>query len=284
MTSLRAALFLSLVACAHPPRPPEEEEPPDRTSMNPRPLPDAGTDPLPAAPPPVAEPTPPPELAPEVNVPDEPTTGHPVASQLTPRSPLTCDLPPLEPGATRWLARQLSTGTMPGPSHLHTFVLDHVGDQVRWTEFTQRAHKPGPPGPELPPKEWSCAEAVTTTAVVERTTKRELVVNFTVPNERYSMRCERRRLGVAPPDARRQPLRQLDESCKRSRWETEARQQVDALVCVQSAAGSVTIFGAAPGVEHVTMDEDDCGDPTLALRRVGPDGAIRTVRRLPATK
>lgn len=210
-----------------------------------------------------------------------PPPSSPSSPPPTIPSPHGCRVPPLPKGATRWIGRSLLTGIMPGPSRLTTVVVDDAGgrqDQVQITTFSELATKPTNTGApvEVPPTNWSCGES----SVIEGTIRRQRG-GFTIELAGTEpLTCKQRRVSVAAPATLRLELPQLDESCKRSKWAKTGPQR-EVMEC-EGAFRAILSRGA--GVEHVTIDEDDCGDPTKALREIAADGAVRVVRRYPPRK
>ena len=195
-----------------------------------------------------------------------------------------CEAPPLPPKSARWIGRSLSTGAMPGPSTLTTFILDRTpardGEQIRLVTFTQRsARPPGPPREVPPTAPWTCHESRVTTGTL-RASRGGLALELPVagqPDEPDRWTCRLRDVKVATANGLREALPQIDESCKRSRWVTP-RTSRRVLSCTAEFLPQL-VFAPAPGVEAVTIDGDDCGDRTEALRAIGKDNAIRVVRK-----
>ncbi|MCX5743960.1 MAG: hypothetical protein NT062_15830 [Proteobacteria bacterium] len=194
---------------------------------------------------------------------------------------------PIDPSATRWIGRALSTGVMPGPSRLETYVLARAQDRATVIMQSTSATNPTPPAAyDLPTGAWRCDRSTTLTGtVVER--NKELVLRLaeaSSPTVVHEVICTRRRLAVVGADAVRVPIASRMEGCNAHRWVPAGTTTRNALSCVSHDTTwghfqNEVFLGDAPGIEHVTLDNDDCGDPTSALRALRKGNGVATVRK-----
>lgn len=91
-----------------------------------------------------------------------------------------------------------------------------------------------------------------------------------------SLTCSQRTVVVAAATARRVRVPSRIEGCNASRWDAPASGKLRVL---EGAEGSESRFflSERPGVEHVTFDNDDCGDLSRGHRR--PARGAVTARR-----
>jgi hypothetical protein len=216
-------------------------------------------------------------------VPSSPNpTASVTASAPVPPTPVDCSDSSVVEG-TRWIARLISTGDMPGPHWLRSYTLGRAADHATLLIQEQRADKAPADGTSW---SWECTRSmVFTGTVTERGGQlRFQLTDANAPSKVRQVTCAPRTLRVARATAVRVAQRSTEEGCKKHRWQPAADIAQGALVCNTTdpdwvAWGGHTIFaGRAPGLEHLTLDEDDCGDPTEALRLVPPSGAFAPVR------
>jgi hypothetical protein len=184
---------------------------------------------------------------------------------------------------TRWIARLLTTGDMPGPHWLRSYKLGRSADRATLLIQEQQADKKPADGTTW---SWNCTRSMLLTGTV---TERggQLLFQFTeatAPSKVHEITCAPRDLRVARAMAVRVDERSTEEGCNKHRWRPAANVVQSALVCNTKDEywgdwGSRTIFaGRPPGLEHVTLDEDDCFDPAEALRLIPASGAFAPVR------
>jgi hypothetical protein len=102
------------------------------------------------------------------------------------------------------------------------------------------------------------------------------------PSEVHEVTCTPRDLRVASARAVRVAVPSTMEGCKANRWAPAANVTRRGLECTAEGVvwwTSPVFASAAPGLEHLTLDEDDCGDPAQALRVIAADGAVAPVRK-----
>lgn len=186
----------------------------------------------------------------------------------------------LTPGKTRWIGRAVTTGMMPGPSRMRTYAIGRDGDNaaiVIQHHIADKANaKPGA-------FEWRCDESMTLTGTVTERGKHLVfqVAHGGAPKEVHAVTCTPRDLRVARARAVRVEIPSTMEGCKANRWQPAANVAMRAYECTAEDVvwwQSPVFASTAPGVEHLTIDEDDCGAPSLALRVSTRDGAIAPVR------
>ena len=201
------------------------------------------------------------------------------ASQPSPPSKGSCT-ESLEVGESVWRARSLITGLMPGPSSLTVFTLGRTKAEATLVEQQFKASKaPGLPDDAQPAGEWSCVRSSVARGTVEGAT------SFLVRLDDRTLRCTPTVVNVAEANARRVRVPSKEEGCNASRWVPATRRPLKVLSCVDPAdvaagTGRPLIMSALPGVEHVTYDNDDCGDPKTALRRMPADGGVAPAMRI----
>ena len=179
----------------------------------------------------------------------------------------------LAQGRVRWLGRAIITGEMPGPSNLRTYAIGRDGDKV--TIVIQHQISNHRKGERFA---WRCEESTTLTGTASQQGKTLVfhVADGKTPGEPIDVTCTPRDLRVARANAVRVAIPSTMEGCKANRWARSPNVTQRALAC--TIDGTQLFVSAAPGLEHVTLDEDDCGDPTLALRVIARDGAVAPVR------
>lgn len=186
----------------------------------------------------------------------------------------------LEIGEVPWRGRALSTGLMPGPSFLTVFTLGRTKAEATLVEQQFKASKaPGLPEDAQPAGEWSCVRSSLAQGTVEGAT------SFQVRLDDRTLRCTPTVVSVAEANARRVRVPSKEEGCNASRWVPATRRPLKVLSCVDPAdvaagTGRPLVLSALPGVEHVTYDNDDCGDPKTALRRIPADGGVAPAMRI----
>lgn len=186
----------------------------------------------------------------------------------------------LEEGERVWRGRALTTGLMPGASSLTVFTLGRTKAQATLVVQEFRASKvPGLPDDDQPAGEWRCASSSAAHGTAEGTS------SFRVQFADRTLRCTPKVVRVAEATARRVRVRSNEEGCNASRWAPSTRRELKVLSCVDPAdekagTGRPLVLSAFPGVEHVTYDNDDCGDPTTALRRIPVDGGVAPAMRI----
>lgn len=215
--------------------------------------------------------------------------GEPVA-------PAECNGLP-ESMTTRWSARFLSTGVTPGPDFRRDFLFGRNGTKAALAIEVRRTLRRDDPGPA---REWMCERAVLLTGTL---TARGEGFEFRLVEEGSAdvprtVTCTTRSLRVANAHAVRVEIASEQEGCHKHRWSPAATQRVQALECrlspsvadetsadeAMGEAGWVdwtfdrVFISAAPGLEHLTLDEDDCWDPADSLRFVPADGSIAPVK------
>ena len=133
---------------------------------------------------------------------------------------------------------------------------------------------------------WQCAESLRLTGKVEEHYGK-LVFTFedaARPLDPQRVTCKPRSLTVAAATAVRVPIPSDQEGCNRNRWSPAPGVGTQAFECIaEYVAGgeSRPIFvSRAPGLEHVTIDGDDCWEPADSLRVVASeDGEPAPTRR-----
>lgn len=169
---------------------------------------------------------------------------------------------------------------MPGPSSLTVFTLGRTRLEATLVEQQFRSSKaPGLPDDDQPAGEWRCASSSISRGTVEGAT------SFLVRLEDRTLRCTPTVVSVADAAARRVRVPSKEEGCNASRWAPATRRELKVLSCVDPAdaaagTGRPLLLSALPGVEHVTYDNDDCGDPKTALRRIPVDGGVAPAMRI----
>jgi len=208
------------------------------------------------------------------------TDPEPVVEVGAPARRGTCDEALDTVGAQRWTGRAVTTGIMPGPSHLTTRILQRNQDvatlvvQEHHTTTKDRGQDDQPHGG------WACVSSTTYQGTVSGG-KRMTLRLTSDGGETSELVCTKRSVRVAGAQARRIRVPSTEEGCNASRWQPAKRRTLEVLACVSASDPEGTpFFVAAAGVEHVTYDNDDCGDPTTALRAVAKDGAIAPAMRI----
>ncbi len=221
---------------------------------------------------------PPPDAAPE------PAPAGPLEDTL-PRDALvtgTCT-EPLDVGASVWVGRALSTGLLPGPSSLTTWTLGRTGDVAALVIQEFRAtKKPGPPEDEQPQGTWACVRSTAWKGSV-RGSPLKFTLSQGANGQQLALSCAKRTVVIADAAARRVRVPSSVEGCNASRWVPAAKRQLQFLACVTEGDGpEPTPFFVAerPGVEHVTYDNDDCGNGATALRRIPPAGGVASAIKI----
>ncbi len=184
----------------------------------------------------------------------------------------------LTPGRVRWLGRQLSTGQMPGPSRLRTYAIGRDGGNATIVIQHQTAAKAKDAA-----FAWRCEESMTLTGTVTERGKHLVfqVADSKSPKDVHEVTCTPRDLRVARERAVRVAVPSTMEGCKANRWQPAANVAMRGYECTAASAvwwQSPVFASSAPGLEHLTIDEDDCGAPSQALRVSTRDGAIAPVR------
>ncbi len=209
----------------------------------------------------------------------EPLSEPVLTSQPSPPSSGSCS-ESLEVGDVVWRGRALITGLMPGPSSLTVFSLGRTKASATLVVQEFRASKaPGLPDDDQPAGEWRCARSSVAHGTVEGAT------SFLVRLDDRTLRCTPAVVRVAEANARRVRVPSKEEGCNASRWAPATRRELKVLSCVDPAeaatgTGRPLILSALPGVEHVTYDNDDCGDPKTAMRRIPADGGVTPAIRI----
>lgn len=186
---------------------------------------------------------------------------------------------PLEVGESVWRGRALSTGLLPGPSSLTVFTLGRTKSRGTLVVQEFKAVKRGPPDDAQPAGEWECAGSSTSQGTIEGGS------TFVFRLEARVLRCTPGVVSVAEATARRVRVPSKEEGCNASRWAPGTRRELKVLSCVDPAdaeagTGRPLLLSTLPGVEHVTYDNDDCGDPKMALRRIPADGGVAPAMRI----
>ncbi len=200
-----------------------------------------------------------------------------------------------EPAEASWRGRAISTGTMPGPHWLRTVALTLSGTNAVLTLRELTAQRRPADGRAWT---WTCRHAERHVASVER--RRDTLVLTFAPAQggaaspvRVTCRSESTRL--ARPDDVRVEQPSPHEGCHRHVWSTALRDARTLMICSTSldaplsplwigtfnfedGAARATFLGAGGGVEHLTIDEDDCESPRKALRWVPKDGGFAPVQ------
>ncbi len=179
---------------------------------------------------------------------------------------------PMGQGTQRWLGRALSTGVMPGPARLRVWAIDRRGAQAL---LVMKHHQSPTPGDGS----WSCVGSSSLSATV---VERGRQVEFQLSDGR-AVRCLRRTVALAGANALRVPAPgpPTNEGCNQHRWATPPQVRRPVLECTSDDVidfDHPVFLAEWPGVEHLTLDEDDCGDPLEALRLVPKDGAVAPTR------
>ena len=209
-----------------------------------------------------------------------PLPNEPMVASLPLQPPTGSCTESLELGEVVWRGRALSTGLTPGPSFLTVFTLGRTKAEATLVVQEFKAPKaPGLPDDAQPAGEWSCVSSSVARGAVEGAT------SFQVRLDDRTLRCTPTVVNVAEANARRVRVPSKEEGCNASRWVPATRRPLKVLSCVDPAdvaagTGRPLILSALPGVEHVTYDNDDCGDPKTALRRMPADGGVAPVMRI----
>ncbi|MDP1918000.1 MAG: hypothetical protein Q8L14_17280 [Myxococcales bacterium] len=185
----------------------------------------------------------------------------------------------LEVGASVWRGRTLSTGLMPGPSFMTVFTLGRTKSRGALVVQEFKAGRPGPPDDAQPSGEWECVSSSTSQGTIEGGS------TFVFRLGERVLRCTPTVVNVADATSRRVRVPSKEEGCNASRWAPATRRELKVLSCVdpadaQAGTGRPILLSTLPGVEHVTSDNDDCGDPKTALRRIPADGGVAPAMRI----
>lgn len=221
--------------------------------------------PTPLAPPST---TPAPLVPPEQPVSEGPEAPEPVPPRVT-----ATGCPPERLDA-QWVVRRFGSTarppgerSMPGPETLERWSLRLEGAIATLVAAEEHRTKTG---------EWACRTATAVQGTVERRGP-TIALRF----GSVFATCREAPLLVQPAHARRHPKRlpqRIDEEgCERYRWVTSTPVRAKALVCTgELPLNSLLVFGAAPGVERLVL-ENDCQPPERrdALRLVPADGRVR---------
>lgn len=176
-----------------------------------------------------------------------------------------------------WVARFFSTGMMPGPHRQRTWALSRSADRATLVIEEKKAGKSNGAPPH-----WQCERSTRFEgSVTERGA--QLLFTFQDGDGFHEVTCTPRTLRVANAQAVRVPVPSNQEGCNRNRWSPAATVQKRALVCTSkndpgAGWGAVVFAAPPPGLEQLTLDEDDCWDPADSLRLVPADGGFAPVR------
>ncbi|MER2560709.1 MAG: hypothetical protein ABTQ32_08325 [Myxococcaceae bacterium] len=189
----------------------------------------------------------------------------------------TCD-ESLDVGEQVWVGRRLGTGMMPGPSHFEQWRLGRTGTRARLIiqEFEARR---GPLEDVQPQGTFTCRSSTAWEGTVTGASTLQFELSQPPNGPTRSLRCTQRTVGLAGERARRVRIPSRIEGCNASRWAPGAMQSRRILDCLQGSE-SHFYLGSLPGIEHVTFDGDDCGDLTLGLRAMPPDGGVAPAVKL----
>jgi hypothetical protein len=182
-----------------------------------------------------------------------------------------------EPRAARWVGRSFGTGTMPGPDWLYSLALGRVGDRATLVVEAKSAVKPS----RGTARDWQCQAAVRMTGSVEEHGSTSILhlTEDGQPTRRYDVTCVARTVRVAGADAVRVDVPSNQEGCRRHRWMPATTTNRHVLECKGLPPGFHDMFASdEPGLEHLTVDEDDCWDPVDSLRAIAHDGRIAPSR------
>jgi len=216
---------------------------------------------------------------------NQPTTQHPAVSfsdVTSPPAPAphvehTDCLGWTEPRAARWTGRSFGTGTMPGPDWLYSFALGRDGDRATLVVEAKSAAKPSGGAARA----WQCRAAVRMTGSVEEHGSTSILhlTEDGQPTRHYDVTCVARTVRVANADAVRVEVPSTQEGCRRHRWMPATTTNRHALECKGLPPGFHDMFASEePGLEHLTLDEDDCWDPAESLRAIAKDGRFAPSR------
>ncbi len=216
----------------------------------------------------------------------QPDDEGPIVPEPPPRDALvtgTCT-ESLDVGKTVWVGRAIATGLMSGPSSLTTWTLGRTGNQATLVIQELRAPKRGGPlADEQPEGTWACVRSTAWQGSVRGTPLR-FTLSQGANGQQLELVCSKRSVTTAEAVARRIRVPPSDESCNTSRWAPAATRPMQVLSCVTVAADAVEptpfFLASRPGVEHVTYDNDDCGKPATALRRIPRGGGIATAVKI----
>jgi len=190
---------------------------------------------------------------------------------------------PLDVGETIWVGRALSTGLLPGPSSLTTWTLGRTGSVARLvTQEFRATKKSGRPDDEQPEGTWACVRSTAWKGSV-RGSPLQFTLSQGGNGQQLELACSKRMVAIADAAARRVRVPSSIEGCNASRWVPAAKRKVQVLACVNAADGPEPIpflLANRPGVEHVTYDNDDCGNPAAALRAIPREGGVSTAVKI----
>jgi hypothetical protein len=104
------------------------------------------------------------------------------------------------------------------------------------------------------------------------------------PSDFHEVICTPRTLSIARADAVRVPVPSNEEGCNAHRWAPAASAKRNVLSCTSndpswSHLRHEVFVSDVPGIEHVTLDNDDCGDRATALRIIPRDSGVAPARR-----
>ncbi len=178
----------------------------------------------------------------------------------------------LPPATRQWFGARTSISILPGPNTKQTFVLGrtgaHVSLDIEGWESSGVKQKP-------PVLDWQCRHVARLAGTVREEGK-VLVLSFTdaTTPAPYELRCTPRTVKVASARAVKVPVPSKHEDCAAHRWSPAASARVRVLECAWVEMPSrpwlaeQLWLGAAPGVEHFTLEADDCEDPVDSLRQL----------------
>ncbi len=172
---------------------------------------------------------------------------------------------------------------MPGPRWLTTFALGRDGNRATLVIQKKTADKTPTTGAAW---EWKCKQSTMLAGTIEDR-KGELAFRFQDASRSSADRevvCVARNIRVAEAKAVRVSVPSAEEGCNKHRWSSKARVNRAALVCTSKDHDWVewprreVFAGPVPGIEHITLDEDDCFDPVDSLRVMQANGELAPVQ------
>jgi len=174
-----------------------------------------------------------------------------------------------------FVGRRISTSTMAGPSRQKTYALARAGDKATLVIHEKSAKKLD--------ATWRCEQSTMLQGTVSKRGG-ALLLHLSDGSGTFELTCTQRHRTVAPATAIRVSVPSTNEGCQAHRWKPAPNVARSVLECTTTPGAwwseDPLFLANVPGVEHVTFDEDDCGDPAAALRAMPSDGRIAPVQVL----